>query len=88
MATKEYVRLTFRTGDGRRTVWAVVKSRDIKISGKSLILYLEVTKDGNELHDACGGVVQRRLILTTQEEIISEYPAKMNLMYAELEVVK
>ena len=81
---KEYVRLTYLPhGDQarRKTVWAVVLRR-----ASSRITYLECDKEGDTEREVKPGVVQKRMIIAAPQDV-SERPAKMNLKYAELEVV-
>lgn len=84
MALKEYVRLSFLPAGAkrRRSVWALVMSRK-----PNLVTYREVSREGDEDFEVAGGIVQQRIIIARPFEVV-EKPAKINLTYAELEVVK
>lgn len=78
MTPKAYVRLKARIGADARivTVWAI----DLGVSAQGMRRFSVVTKDGER---------QDRLIIGRDgsDDFISIRPARMNLHYAELELV-
>jgi hypothetical protein len=85
---KEYVRLTYKPAGAsrRRTVWAVVVRRT-----PERVTYLQCDEEGETTRDGGtldGKPVERtHLIICTPAEV-TEKPARMNNVYAMLEVVE
>ena len=83
---KEYVRLTYKPAGATRamTVWARVMRRDA-----DRVTYKQVSVEGDETfgEGTEASPEQTRLIVATPAEV-RERPARMNLHYGMLEVVR
>ena len=87
---KEYVRITLPPKDGQKrgkAIWARVIRRT-----STRVTYLEVSRDGEEERDlgtnADSVPVEQKHMIVACPGDLCEQPARMNLTYAELEVVK
>lgn len=84
MAAKQYVKLKFYAAGSERarTVWAV------KLGGrKYLVCDVEGDTEKHFGYDADGvEIVRKELIVASEDDIVFEKPAHMNLKYGELEL--
>jgi len=82
------VRIAYLTGGSKRRkrAWAKVLSRKFAergpLAGREVVTYLLVRSDGDDLRDNGPS-----LLIGTNGDDVIEQPAKMNLDYAELELV-
>ena len=85
---RPYVRLTYKPAGATRstTVWAVVVRR-----GPTRTTYLQCDREGETEKDNGRGpkgeyIVQKHLIVASNETDATEKPARLNLHYGELEL--
>lgn len=80
---KPYVRITFKAAGSkrRRTTFALRLS-----SSGNTNKYLVVDKEGDPYREVDGRPT-KEIVVTTKEDV-EEVPARLNLFYGELEVVK
>ena len=84
----EYVRIAYLSGDSKRRkqAWAKVAGRRLlergQFAGHEIVTYVLVNKEGEDVRDNGPS-----LLIAIKGEDVNERPARMNLTYAELELV-